>query len=64
MTDEEAILALGLEKLTKDTDYTVSFGKNITAGKNKGSVTISGKSPAYGGSVTVKFSINSKKIVW
>lgn len=64
LTDEEAILAFGLEKLTKDTDYTVSFGKNITAGKNKGSVTISGKSPAYGGSVTVKFSINSKKIVW
>ncbi len=64
LSDEEAILGLGLKKLTKDTDYIVSYGKNVTAGKNKGTVTISGKSPEYGGSVTVKFNINSKTIVW
>ena len=64
LTDEEAILAQGLVKLTKDTDYVVSYGKNIAAGKNKGTVTISGISPSYGGSVTVKFSIGSKNIIW
>ena len=64
LTDEEAILALELEKLTEGTNYDVSYGKNITAGKKKGTVTISGTSPSYGGSVTVKFNIGSKNIIW
>jgi len=64
LTDEEEIRKLGLEKLTEDIDYTASYGKNIVAGNKKGTVTISGKSPVYGGSVTVKFNINSKKIIW
>lgn len=38
-------------------DYTVTYGANNTAGRNKGSVTITGASREYGGSVTVKFEI-------
>lgn len=41
--------------------YTVSYGANIAAGKNKGSVTITGAG-RYGGSVTVKFEIGKKAI--
>lgn len=42
-------------------DYTVSYGANIAAGKNKGSVTVTGAG-RYGGSVTVKFEITKKAI--
>lgn len=42
-------------------DYTVSYGANIASGKNKGSVTITGAGK-YGGSVTVKFTIEKKPI--
>lgn len=59
---ESDILALGLVKLEKDKDYTLTYGANIAAGKNKGSVKISGISPDYGGEVTVKFTIQSKKM--
>lgn len=45
----------------KDGDYTVSYGANIAAGKNKGSVTVTGAG-RYGGSVTVKFEIGKKAI--
>lgn len=45
----------------KDADYTVSYGANIAAGKNKGSVTVTGTG-RYGGSVTVKFEIGKKSI--
>lgn len=48
--------------LTKDEDYSLSYGANIASGKNKGSVTISGIAPYYGGSVTVKFEIVRKPI--
>jgi uncharacterized repeat protein (TIGR02543 family) len=42
-------------------DYTLTYGPNIAAGKNKGTVTIKGNGQ-YGGSVTVKFTINSKTV--
>ena len=49
-------------ELTMGTDYKVTYGsKNVTAGKNKGSVTITGAG-IYGGSVTVKFDIEKKRI--
>jgi hypothetical protein len=41
--------------------YTLSYGANTAAGKNKGTVTIKGNGQ-YGGSVTVKFTINSKTV--
>ncbi len=60
--DEEAIIRAGAVKLT-DEDYNLSYGANITAGKNKGTVKVSGQSPKYGGNVTFKFNIGSRKIV-
>ena len=45
-----------------DGDYTVTYGANIVSGKNKGSVTITGSSVKYGGSVTVKFEIKKRDI--
>lgn len=45
-------------------DYTLSYGKNTVSGKNKGSVTVSGIAPYYGGSVTVKFDIVKKPIAY
>ena len=42
-------------------DYTLTYGPNVTAGRNKGSVVISGVG-RYGGSVKVRFSIGSKRI--
>lgn len=45
----------------QDADYTVSYGANVAAGKNKGSVTITGTGK-YGGSVTVKFEIGKKAV--
>lgn len=50
--------------LEKDKDYTVSYGANSTSGKNKGSVTVTGLAPEYGGSVTVKFEIVKKAIIY
>ncbi len=42
-------------------DYKLSYGANTAAGKNKGSVTVTGTG-RYGGSVTVKFEIGKKAI--
>lgn len=42
-------------------DYTLTYGENVTAGKNKGRVTVTGAG-LYGGSVTVIFTIQSKDI--
>lgn len=50
-----------LKKLEVDADYTLSYGANLAAGKNKGSVAVSGTG-RYGGSVTVKFTIEKKAI--
>ncbi|MDE6406743.1 MAG: BspA family leucine-rich repeat surface protein [Lachnospiraceae bacterium] len=62
--DEATLTAqAGKYKLTKLAagDYTLSYGANIAAGNNKGSVTASGAG-RYGGSVTVKFAIGKKAI--
>lgn len=48
--------------LTEGKDYRLSYGANISSGKKKGSVTISGMGPYYGGNVTVKFDIGRKMI--
>ena len=60
-TDEAELKALGFEKLTEGEDYTVSYGANTTAGKNKGSIQITGNG-WYGGSASVKFTIDSKQL--
>ncbi|MCM1424373.1 MAG: hypothetical protein NC415_11260, partial [bacterium] len=53
--------AVGTE-LTEGKDYTATYGaKNIAAGRNKGSITVTGAG-TYGGSVTVKFDIAKKAI--
>ena len=44
-----------------DGDYTITYGANIKAGKNKGTMTITGKR-LYGGNVTVKFTIQSREV--
>lgn len=56
----------GTEKrlLTENKDYTISYGVNNKSGKNKGSITIIGAAPEFGGSVTVKFDILQKTIVY
>lgn len=70
VTDGTALTAAGgkyqLTRLTGAAegaagDYTLSYGVNIAAGKNKGSVTVTGAG-RYGGSVTVKFAIGKKAI--
>ncbi|HBN56535.1 MAG TPA: hypothetical protein DD414_07145 [Lachnospiraceae bacterium] len=61
-TDKDVILKAGLSCLEEGKDYSLSYGENITAGKNKGSVTIWGLAPFYGGSLRTKFTILSKKI--
>ncbi|MCI8316232.1 MAG: hypothetical protein HFH74_14590 [Lachnospiraceae bacterium] len=47
-----------------ETEYTCIYGTNISAGKNKGSITIHGKAPNYGGQITVKFDIIPKNVSW
>ena len=42
-------------------DYTISYGTNMKAGKNKGSITIHGTG-LYGGKATVKFTILGKNV--
>jgi len=64
LTNEKDILDLGFKKLKPDTDYTLVYGANVASGANKGSVTIQGVSPYYGGSVTVKFTIRKKTLTW
>ncbi|MCM1144159.1 MAG: BspA family leucine-rich repeat surface protein [Blautia sp.] len=70
-TDEDKLTsASGTYKLTKLTpqsevdgagDYTLTYGANVTAGKNKGSVTVTGTG-IYGGSVTIKFRILQRDV--
>lgn len=66
LTKPAAQEGYGLTKLTKKEegeagDYTLSYGANVAAGKNKGSVTVTG-TELYGGSVTVKFDIKQKPV--
>lgn len=51
----------GLIRLAAGSDYTLLWGSNVTAGKNKGSVTVVGTG-LYGGKVTGKFTILYKDI--
>ncbi len=54
----------GEKTFVEGKDYTISYGANNKSGKNKGSVTITGIAPEYGGSVTVKFEIVRKTLVY
>lgn len=58
----EQILAYGLTELYEGVDYTVSYGTNVKAGSNKGSVSITGIPTEWGGTLTQKFTINKKEI--
>jgi len=57
----EVTVYYGSKKLENGRDYTLSYGTNSVAGKNKGSVTVNGAG-LYGGSVTQKFTIQGKNI--
>lgn len=48
-------------RLIEGEDYTVTYGKNNVAGKNKGSITITGIG-IYGGNIKIKFTIRQKNI--
>lgn len=69
VTEEAKLTAPGggyhLTKLTRKMnaagDYTLNYGTNETAGKNKGSVTVTGTG-VYGGSVTVRFDILGRNV--
>jgi hypothetical protein len=71
VTDESTLTnQTGSYKLTKlvqqteagaGTGYMVSYGANVSSGKNKGTVTVTGTG-LYGGSVTVKFDIQQKGV--
>ncbi len=54
----------GEKTFVEGKDYTISYGANNKSGRNKGSVTITGIAPEYGGSVTVKFEIVRKTLVY
>ncbi len=67
VTDETTLTGdmYKLTKLTEKTgaagDYTLTYGANVAAGKNKGSVTVTGTG-LYGGKVTVKFTILNRDV--
>lgn len=48
--------------LEEDVDYTLVYGANTISGKNKGSVTVIGLAPDYGGGITYKFEIIRKEL--
>ncbi|MDE7178738.1 MAG: InlB B-repeat-containing protein [Lachnospiraceae bacterium] len=52
----------GNRTLIEGRDYTLIYGANTASGKNKGSVTIKGLAPEFGGSVTYKFEIIRKDL--
>ena len=58
MTTEEEIAKVDDQviKLTSK-DYTLEFKNHLLRGANKGTVTVVGDAPGYGGSVTFKFSV-------
>ena len=47
----------------REDEYQIAYGKNIAAGKNKGTIKISGIGSSYGGNVTIKFDILSKDLL-
>ena len=48
--------------LKEGEDYMLAYGTNTASGKNKGSVTVIGLAPGYGGGVTYKFDIVRKDL--
>lgn len=48
--------------LEEGVDYALAYGTNTSSGKNKGSVTVIGLAPDYGGGVTYKFEIIRKDL--
>lgn len=50
--------------LSEGEDYVLTYGTNVKAGKNQGSVKISGAAPYYGGDVTVKFNIGKRELTY
>lgn len=58
----EITVSYGGKTLREGVDYMLIYGANNKSGKNKGSVTISGLAPYYGGSVTCKFDIVGKDL--
>ena len=65
LSEEELTKADGdyrFTKLTQDMDYRLVYGANVTAGKNKGTVTVSGAGPLYGGSLKMSFNITGRNI--
>lgn len=65
LSEEELTKADGdyrFTKLTQDRDYRLVYGVNVTAGKNKGTVTVSGAGPLYGGSLKMSFNITGRNI--
>ena len=64
LRDHDAIMNAsgGNVEFVSDDKYSVTYGENRLAGKNKGTVTVKGKAPYYGGSVKVKFDINQKAV--
>ncbi len=61
-TLEEELEKGTVELLAEDSDYTLSWGTNVAAGKNKGSVTVNGTAPFFGGSVKAVFTIANKTL--
>jgi len=60
---EEKLASGKIKQLNQGTDYTISGGKNIFAGLNKGVVKVTGTG-TYSGNVSAKFTIQRKDIWW
>ena len=61
ITDPEKLNVLELDLLRETVDYKLSYGANVASGKNKGIIQITGTG-RYGGSASVKFTINAKQL--
>lgn len=58
---KEKVKSKELRKLNLTTDYTVSYGKNIFAGPNKGTLKVTGIGK-YSGNVSNKFTIKEREL--
>lgn len=54
--------AYNLTEWHEGDEFKVTYGTNITSGKNKGTVTIEGITPSWGGKLTQKFNIEKKSV--
>ena len=61
-TDPEMIKGYGLTELEEGVDYYLTYGANLKAGKNTGSVIVNGKAYEFGSKVTQKFTITKKEL--